>query len=136
MKNKKITVLFLDVKKGATLQKLQIEDKLENYQTTLGVDCIDIVRRPVGNSLFCFVVDDVGALDRYRITSAVNANGYPELFGNLIITGLPNDEGELTSLTQSDIEKITKSIRRAWSFILGKEYTRIRLNMFRGACHL
>ena len=127
-KIKKIDVLFLDVKNGAQIKQIQIKDELDDYRETLRVSAIDIVRRNVGKKSYCFVVDDVGALDRWRIMSATDYNGYPELYGNLIITGLANSEGELTGLKQSDVDNICRAVRKAYSFILGKEYYRIRLS--------
>lgn len=124
----KITVLFLDIEKCAnSFQKLELENELESFRNTLRVDTIDIVRRRIAKSEYQIVLDDEGLLKSKPICSAEDFRGFPALAGNLIITGLVDGKGNLTSLKQKDIEKISKMLVTRYSFFLGKEYKRLRL---------
>ena len=126
----KITVLFLDVEnKAKEFKKLEIEDELKSYQETLRVDCIDIVRRKIGAREYCIVVDDEGLLKQRPICSSEDFRGLPALFGNLIITGLHTRAGELTSLSDEDIENIKKHLLTRFSLWLKGEYKRLRLSI-------
>lgn len=126
---RKIKVLFLDVEKEAkAFQALEIEDDYEQYLKILRIDALDIVRRNIAGKPYQIVVDDNGLLKNAPICSVEDHNGYPELYGNIIITGLCDNEGNLTSLTQEDIENICKKLYPRFSFIRCKEYHRLRLS--------
>ena len=126
---KKIKVLFLDVEKEAkAFQMLEIEDDYKQYLKILRIDTLDIVRRNIAGKPYQIVIDDNGRLKTAPICSVEDHNGYPELYGNIIITGLCDNEGNLTSLTQKDVENICNKLYPRFSFIRGKEYHRLRLS--------
>ena len=73
----------------------------------LKCDAIDIVRRKIWGKTYCFIVDDEGLLKKDPILSGwcLDTPG-GNLYGNLIITGVEDDEGNLTSLSNADVNKI------------------------------
>ena len=104
---RKIKVVFSNVKGNEPPKVLTIKDDLKTYYSLLGCNCIDIVRRKIGNKLFCFVVDDVSLLKDHPLLSSWNLEeACANLYDNLVITGLEDDEGDLTSLSSSDINLI------------------------------
>ena len=125
---KKIRALFLDVENAKKFETIDIVDYYEEYLKKMRIDTLDIVRRNIAGKPYQIVIDDCGALYKDRVCSCEDFQGYPALFGNIIITGLANDEGELTSLTLKDIEKITGKLVKRFSFVLGKQYYRVRLS--------
>ena len=119
MKNKPktLTVIKLDVKNEKPGEVIEILDELSYYQSHIGCSAIDIVERTIGEKKYCIVCDDVGALDEKRIVSSFNyVSQQPMFFGNLIITGLPDDEGNLTTLTNQDVKNIFSSIQKTIVF--------------------
>lgn len=103
---RKIKVVYLDVRNGKEPVAMEIEDKLETFYDLIGCSAIDIVRRPIGGKDFNVIVDDEGLLKANVIISATSKHNFVELVGNLIIAGLATLDGELTSLTDEDVKKI------------------------------
>ena len=108
---KKITAYLIDTEKQEH-RKVEIEDSLETYYRMLHCDCIDIVKRAVGPEkiLYEIVCDDNGALHKNRI-SAIDRNGAAQLVGSLMVTGLADENGDLTSLSDDDAAYIESCIR-------------------------
>lgn len=108
---KKITAYLIDVEKQEH-RKVEIEDSLETYYRMLYCDCIDIVTRAVGPEeiLYDIVCDDEDALHKNRI-SAIDRNGVAKFVGSLMITGLADENGDLTSLSDDDAAYIESCIK-------------------------
>ena len=100
--------LLLDVVEKTT--KVVNPETLEDYYSMIGCSCIDIVTRKIGKKYFDIIVDDNGLLKNDPIISAIDDLGRVMLVGSLIICGLADDEGELTDLSDKDIEYIKKRI--------------------------
>lgn len=84
-----------------------IEPTLEKYYEALYCDLIDIVIRAVGGKKYAFIVDDEGLLEERPIASAIDPRNLSNsLVGSLLVAGLPDEDGELTSLTDEDIINI------------------------------
>ena len=77
---------------------------LDDYYKHIGCDCIDIVRRKIADLKVNIICDDNGTLVDHPKVSAVNVVGKPCLYGNLLIAGGKVIDGELTELTEKEIE--------------------------------
>ena len=87
--------------------------ELEDYYRLIGCDCIDIVARKIGDKYLEIICDDEGLLKENPRISAVDKNMKPTLVGNLLIAGPTDEDGELTSLTDKDIELIKNNLLSA-----------------------
>ena len=87
--------------------------ELEDYYRLIGCDCIDIVARKIGDKYLEIICDDEGLLKENPRISAVDKNMKPALVGNLLIAGSTDEDGELTSLTDKDIELIKNNLLSA-----------------------
>ena len=91
----------------------EIESNLDTYYSEIGCDCIEIPERCIGGKLCNIICDESGLLKDDPIPSAVG-KGYQEaIFGNLIVCGLADDDGELTGITDEDVQLIRDNIRGA-----------------------
>ena len=107
---KKIKAILVDVEKE-NVKVIEIERNLDTYYKLIGCQCIDIVTRSIGGKLYDIICDDEGLFyDKPKI-SAIDKHFQPMLVGNLIITGVANNAGNLTSLTDDDVEHVMKYVR-------------------------
>lgn len=123
----KIKVVLVRATEESLPTTLTIEDDLKAYQTLIECDSIDIVRRFIGGKQYTIVCDDEGLLKEHPIISAVTKDGIVALVGNLVIAGLPNDEGELTSLTDKDVKEILREIAIVKHTETGKKYYAVKV---------
>lgn len=91
--------------------ELPMNHTLDDIYKMLKCEVIDIVERKVGEKCFDFIVDDNGLLkpDR-KVAVAVRQKKFgvcEELVGNVFICS-HNDDGELLSISEQDIEYIKK----------------------------
>ena len=105
----KKTMLLIDVLENE-VREVQAET-LDDYYNLTKCDCIDIVQRRIGKKRYDIICDDEGLLKAGTKISAINNMGEPMLVGNLLIAGLADNKGELTSLTEEDIEYIKKRVQ-------------------------
>lgn len=92
-----------------TAKTVTINDTLDEYYKNLNCYCVDMVERKIGNhknKLFNIICDDNGLLMDDPKISAIDSLGTVMLVGNLLVTGLSDDEGNLTSLTKKEAEYI------------------------------
>lgn len=108
---KKITGILIDTVAN-TAKAVTLDDTLEAYYSALNCSCIDIVDRTIGASEkhFTIVCDDEGLLKTAPCISAVSDLCEPMLVGNLFITDFDHDTGELTSLSEQDLEYVLDHI--------------------------
>ena len=112
----KIRGIFVDVMSdNCGIKEVEITDELEDLYRLLGVDCIDIVTRKIGNRTYDIVCDDEALLKDNPVPSMYNRvhNSYEfraMLFGNLFIC--KNAGPNLASLDDSDIPHIMKNTLR------------------------
>lgn len=97
--------------------KLSIENPtgLEDYYKLIRCRTIDITNRMIAGKRFDIICDDEGLFTENPKISAINDNGEPQLVGNLIITGEADGDGNLTDLTDADIQHITKSLCKGYT---------------------
>ena len=101
--------LFLDVK-NRDVKMVEAND-LEDYYRLIGCRCIDIVSRTIGDVRVEIVLDDEGAIIDKPKVSAIDIDGTPMLFGNLLIaSGRVTEDGELTELTRAEIDEIMDNV--------------------------
>lgn len=123
---RKIRVMLLKQNKGALIpQEIpDFIDDLEHLYEALECRCIDIQSRKVGGRLLDFVFDDeylFTAKPDDLPTAIFEGEGQEAIFGNLIITGTGDQEGNLTSLCDLDIEAILSNISQYRAKFEGKE---------------
>ena len=79
---------------------------LEDYYKLIGCEIIDIVRRKIGDITVEIVCDDEGTLVEHPKVSAIDIAGQPCLYGNLLVAGGKVIDGNLTDITDEEIEYI------------------------------
>ena len=80
---------------------------LNDYYKIIGCRTIDIIHRRIGDVEVEIVLDDEGALVKNPKVSAIDIDGTPMLYGNLLVaSGRVTDDGELTELDEDEIEAI------------------------------
>ena len=100
--------LFLDVYNNEL--KLVEANGLDDYYDLIGCRCIDIVRRKIGDIDVEIVLDDEGALVDNPKVSAVDIAGNIALCGNLLVASGRVNDGELTELTEDEIDAIMENV--------------------------
>lgn len=101
-------MLLLDVINNEV--KVVEANGLEDYYKYIGCDLIDIVRRKIGDLTVEIVCDDEGTFCEHPKVSAIDITGQPCLVGNLLIASERVIDGNLTELTEEEIEYIKQFI--------------------------
>ena len=94
---------------------MNVRDDLAALQDAVRAEYIDIVGRCIGpeRRSYAIVCDDVGGLNGRDVT-AIHRNN-PVLAGDLLV--LRNGgEGDLESLTDDDLDYISCSMKKIWSY--------------------
>lgn len=100
--------LFLDVYNNEL--KTVEANGLDDYYKLIGCRTIDIVHRKIGDIDVEIIVDDEGALVEHPKVSAVDIVGDVALYGNLLVASGRVNDGELTELTQDEIDVIMENV--------------------------
>ena len=101
--------LLLDVE-NREVKTVEAND-LDDYYKIIGCRCIDIVSRSIGDIRVEIVLDDEGALLEHPKISAIDIDGTPMLYGNLLIaSGRVTEDGELTELTEDEVDDIMDNV--------------------------
>lgn len=88
---------------------ITITDDLDTLHRLIDCECIDIRPYRVGGSDYDFIFDDEFLChERPPMPSVADEGGCIILMGNVLITGLPDEDGEQTSLTDEDIRRIER----------------------------
>lgn len=102
-------MLLLDVEKRDV--KMVEANGLDDYYKIIGCRYIDIIHRRIGDVEVEIVLDDEGLLVENPKPSAISVDGTPWLFGNLLIaSGRVTDDGELTELTEYEVDEIMDNV--------------------------
>lgn len=101
-------MLLLDVQNNDV--KVVEANGLEDYYKYIGCRVIDIVRRKIGDLTVEIVCDDEGTFVENPKVSAIDIVGRACLYGNLLVAGGKVIDGELTELTEEEIEYIKQFI--------------------------
>ncbi len=101
--------VFIDVQ-SHQVKVVDIEDKLEVFYEMIGCTLVEIPRRYIGKKLYSVICDEEATFVEDPIPSMIDEEGKILLLGNLIVCGNVDDEGNLTSLTDEDVERILWNI--------------------------
>lgn len=82
---------------------------LDDFYKLLNCRCIDIVRRKIGD-IDCNLIVDEGLLIDNPIVSAIDVSGTPCLFGNILVASGRTVDGELTELTDEELQEVMFNI--------------------------
>ena len=102
-------MLMIDVENRKV--KLVEVNGLKDYYKLIGCRCIDIIHRRIGDVEVEIVLDDEGLFVENPKPSGISVDGTPILFGNLLIaSGRVTDDGELTELTEYEVDEIMDNV--------------------------
>ena len=101
-------MLLLDVYNNEV--KMVEVNGLEDYYKYIGCRCIDIVRRKIGDLTVEIVCDDEGTFVEDPKVSAIDVAYRVRLVGNLLVAGGEVIDGNLTELTEEEVEYIKEYI--------------------------
>ena len=114
-------MLLLDVWNN-DIKMVEAND-LDDYHRLIGCRTIDIVSRTIGDVKVEIVLDDEGAIIDKPKVSAIDIDGTPMLFGNLLVaSGRVTDDGELTELTKAEVDEIMDNIATITTSVYKEPY--------------
>lgn len=114
-------MLLLDVYNNEA--KMVEANGLDDYYKLIGCRTIDIIHRRIGDVEVEIVIDDEGALVDNPKISAIDITGQPALFGNLLIaSGRVTDDGELTELTEEEVDEIMDNVATITTSVYKEPY--------------
>ena len=103
--------------------KMVEANTLADYYKLIGCRCLDIIHRRIGDAEVEIVLDDEGLLVENPKVSAINVDGTPVLFGNLLIaSGRVTDDGELTELTEAEVDEIMDNVATITTSVYKEPY--------------
>ena len=96
---------------------------LADYYKLIGCDYVDIIHRWIGDVEVEIVLDDEGVLVENPKPSGISVDGTPVLFGNLLIaSGRVTDDGELTELTEEEVDEIMDNVATITTSVYTEPY--------------
>ena len=114
-------MLLLDVENKEI--KMIEANGLDDYYRLIGCRTIDIVSRSIGDVRVEIVLDDECALVDNPKVSAIDVDGAPMLFGNLLVaSGRVTEDGELTELTRAEIDEIMDNVATITTSVYKEPY--------------
>lgn len=115
-------MLMLDVENNDV--KMVEANTLADYYKLIGCNYVDIIHRRIGDVEVEIVCDDEGLLVNAPKPSGISVDGTPMLFGNLLIaSGRVTDDGELTELTEEEIDEIMDNVATISTSVYTEPYT-------------
>ncbi len=104
-------VLYLNVNEGKYPEVLEIEDELDSYHKLIGCDCIDVTTRYFNKKPFTIICDDMGFYkENPKVAIWDETRRDVPIVGNVVICGAGDIEGNLTSLSDADVEMLLKNV--------------------------
>ena len=96
---------------------------LDDYYKIIGCRTIDIIHRRIGDVEVEIVLDDEGALVENPKVSAIDIDGTPMMFGNLLVaSGRVTEDGELTELTKEEVDEIKENVAMITTSVYKEPY--------------
>ena len=96
---------------------------LDDYYKFIGCNYVDIIHRRIGDVEVEIVLDDEGLLVNAPKPSGISVDGTPVLFGNLLIaSGRVTEDGELTELTEEEVDEIMDNVATITTSIYTEPY--------------
>lgn len=116
MSKKLLRGVLVDVEKE-TAGVVEIPDELDEFYRILNCSCIDITVRRIGCNFHNrirvnIICDDEGLCKSDPKISAIDNLGNVQLVGNLFIVGGKVDDGNLTSLTETEAATILRRVQK------------------------
>ena len=109
--SKKLQGVLVDVE-NKKVEKIKIDDSLQELYRVLDCKCIDIVPRKIGSQKFNIVYDDEGMFKKNPKISALNFAREAMFVGNLlIVSGNVSWDGELQSLTETEATYVMENVQ-------------------------
>lgn len=109
-----VTAFYIHDGKG---EVITYTDDLPTIYKLLKCTCIDMPTRRVGKKNYIFIVDDEALLkDPRPEASACDLERLEILFGNVLIVGLADDDGNVTSINTEDCLALANSMYRGLLF--------------------
>ena len=103
--------------------KMVEANTLADYYKLIGCRCLDIIHRRIGDAEVEIVLDDEGLLVENPKPSGISVDGTPMLFGNLLIaSGRVTDDGELTELTEEEVDEIMDNVATITTSVYTEPY--------------
>ena len=103
--------------------KMVEANTLADYHRLIGCNYVDIIHRRIGDVEVEIVLDDEGLLVENPKPSGISVDGTPMLFGNLLITsGRVTDDGELTELTEEEVDEIMDNVATITTSVYKEPY--------------
>ena len=114
-------MLMLDVENKDI--KMVEANSLDDYYKLIGCNYVDIIHRWIGDVEVEIVLDDEGLLVNAPKPSGISVDGTPVLFGNLLIaSGRVTDDGELTELTEEEVDEIMDNVATITTSVYTEPY--------------
>ena len=114
-------MLMLDVENKDV--KMVEANSLDDYYKLIGCEYVDIIHRWIGDVEVEIVLDDEGLLVNAPKPSGISIDGTPVLFGNLLIaSGRVTDDGELTELTEEEVDEIMDNVATITTSVYTEPY--------------
>ena len=114
-------MLMLDVE-NKDVKMVEAND-LADYYELIGCRTIDIIHRRIGDVEVEIVLNDEGLLVENPKPSGIDVTGTPALYGNLLIaSGRVTDDGELTELTEAEIDEIMGNVATITTSVYTEPY--------------
>ncbi len=132
MKQERMTAILVDTEKEV-FGMVNIPNDLETFYKILGCRCIDIVTRRIGKhckKTFEIICDDEGLFKEPQKISAIDSIGQVQLVGSILVVGNADAEGNLTGLSEHDVNYIlskiqllaTKKFKNGYPILMQCEY--------------
>ena len=114
-------MLFLDVENREV--KCVEANTLDDYYKFIDCNYVDIIHRRIGDVEVEIVLNDEGLLVNAPKPSGISIDGTPILFGNLLIaSGRVTDDGELTELTEEEVDEIMDNVATITTSVYTEPY--------------
>ena len=88
-------------------------DDLETIYKMLNCSCIDIITRDISKKPFDFVVDDEALMKDNNFLTAISKGRKEILWGNILICGIADENGDLTDVSLTDLWRIAHYVVKA-----------------------
>lgn len=107
----KLRVVYLNVEEKKAPVEQIIDDNIYTFYEMIQCDAFDICKRNIGEREYRIICDDVGFFKSFPKISAVASEfGLMPLVGNLIVCGIEDKYGNLTDLTDEDVQNILQNV--------------------------
>ena len=113
-------MLLLDVEHREV--KMVEANGLDDYYKFITCNYVDIIHRRIGDVEVEIVLDEGALVDKPKV-SAIDIDGTPMLYGNLLVaSGRVTEDGELTELTEAEVSEIMENVATITTSVYKEPY--------------